>query len=72
MPVESTWAIEMDIRFQRAGTLFTVEANACRDSAISLPLAAWTDGTNWVDGDTESGWSDWPDPALLTIGIGSQ
>lgn len=47
-------------------TEHTAEDNACANEgrASLLVLAAFTDGTNWldVDGETEVGWTDWPPP----------
>lgn len=41
-----------------------VENVACMNAGRAAPqvLAAWSDGTNWldVDGETEVGWTDWP------------
>lgn len=64
----TAWAIEFQACLQPVTTETVIDARACTalsDSA-SLPGAAWTDGTMWVDGDDLVGWEDWPPVAIPT------
>lgn len=67
---ETAWATELDSVFNPARTAWALESNACRalgDTATQT-LAAWTDGTFWLDHDgREVGWTDWPPPELVAL-----
>ena len=53
---------------QKTVTVHTLESDACGNVGQSdlQVLAAWTDGTWWIDNDGSLvGWTDWPPPGLL-------
>lgn len=64
----TTWAIEFQACLQPVTSETTVEMRACTalDASDSLPGAAWSDGTFWLDMDEMVGWSDWPPVAIPT------